>query len=699
MTTFFMNPCLSLTQKIDMDHKKYFILRTPYTPAGDQQQAIDSLISGIKYNDHAQTLLGITGSGKTYTIAAVIEKIQRPVLVMSHNKILAAQLYREFKDFFPDNLVEFFISYYDYYQPESYILSQNKYIEKDMSINSEIQRLRLKTTSALLSGRKDIIVVASVSCIYGIGSPSEYTKLILHIKEGDKWQRDDFTAKIVGIHYSRTEKSLEYGMFRIRGDIIDIFPIESDRPIRIYFWDDEIEAIYFINSEDGTKQERIAMYTLFPGSHFVTTPARLQTTCELIKQELQWRKKILLREDRIQEARRIEERTLLDIDMLNQVGYCSGIENYSRYLSARKPKERPYCLFDYFPDNFLLVVDESHQTIPQIQSMYAGDRSRKLTLIEHGFRLPSALDNRPLAFQEWETLIPNVIFVSATPSEYEIEQSGGIIVEQIIRPTGLLEPEIEIRPLKNQLDDIIDETRKAISQDQRVLIITITKRLSEEISLYLKDLNISSAYLHSDLDALERIEVIYRFRQGDINALVGINLLREGLDIPEIGLIVIMDADKEGFLRSSTALFQIIGRAARNKKGRAILYADTITKSISKVLKEIKRRRKIQIDYNRKNHIVPYTVKKEIKRMIEPYLLSNKEFLNKETRAKQLFEIKKLNNKFHFISFPNAKPLIFNSSEELVGHLKKCMHKTAKKLDFELASQLRDQIKLMENSL
>jgi len=547
-----------------------FKLHSPYKPAGDQPAAIAELTEGINAGDKFQTLLGITGSGKTRTIANTIENVERPTLVMSHNKTLAAQLYRELSDFFPENRVEFFISYYDYYQPEAYLSTQDKYIEKDLSINEEIQRLRLRATSSLLSGRRDVIIVSSVSCIYGIGSPSEYEKLILNLNVGQNIPRNTILYDLVDLHYNRNDLDFKRGTFRVRGDVIDVYPAYSDEGLRITQWGDEIESLQLFDVNDGTIIENVNEFRVYPASHYVTSKSRLETAIDQIREELEWRKKVLIDEEKFLEAKRIEQRTLFDIEMIQEIGYCSGIENYSRYLSARKPGERPYCLLDYFPDDYLVVVDESHQTIPQINAMYGGDRSRKVELVEHGFRLPSALDNRPLTFDEWEELVNQVIFVSATPGDYELEKSGGVYTEQIIRPTGLMEPEIEIRPLDNQVDDLLGEIREKIAKKERVLVITLTKRLSEELSEYLKNLNINAAYMHSELNALERIEVLYKFRRGDFDVLVGINLLREGIDIPELSLVAIMDADKEGFLRSETSLFQIVGRAARNLGGKAV---------------------------------------------------------------------------------------------------------------------------------
>ncbi|MFP8489871.1 excinuclease ABC subunit UvrB [Gracilimonas sp. Q87] len=680
-----------------------FKLHSPYKPAGDQPAAIAELTEGIEAGDKFQTLLGITGSGKTRTVANTIENVQRPTLVMSHNKTLAAQLYRELSDFFPENRVEFFISYYDYYQPEAYLSTQDKYIEKDLSINEEIQRLRLRATSSLLSGRRDVIIVSSVSCIYGIGSPSEYEKLILNLNVGQEIPRNTILYDLVDLHYNRNDLDFKRGTFRVRGDVIDVYPAYSDEGLRITQWGDEIESLQLFDVNDGTIIDNVNEFRVYPASHYVTSKERLETAIEQIREELEWRKKVLIDEEKFLEAKRIEQRTLFDIEMIQEIGYCSGIENYSRYLSARKPGERPYCLLDYFPDDYLVVVDESHQTIPQISAMYGGDRSRKVELVEHGFRLPSALDNRPLTFDEWEELVSQVIFVSATPSDYELEKSGGVYTEQIIRPTGLMEPEIEIRPLGNQVDDLLGEIREKIAKKERVLVITLTKRLSEELSEYLKNLNINAAYMHSELNALERIEVLYKFRRGDFDVLVGINLLREGIDIPELSLVAIMDADKEGFLRSETSLFQIVGRAARNVGGKAILYADKITKSIDKVVKETKRRRKIQEEYNEKHGITPSTIKKELKPLVDPSLISSQSFdfarKDEEPEEDALEVIRVADEGIQYKASPAMKEVTFESKDKLLDHLRETMYHAAKNMEFEEAARIRDQIGKLENEL
>ncbi len=681
-----------------------FELQSPFKPAGDQPKAIEELTQGIHDGEKFQTLLGITGSGKTRTIASVIENVEKPTLVMSHNKTLAAQLYRELSDFYPDNRVEFFISYYDYYQPEAYISSQDKYIEKDLSINDEIQRLRLRATSSLLSGRRDVIIVSSVSCIYGIGSPSEYAKLILSLKTGMEIPRNKMLYDLVDLHYARNDFEFKRGTFRVRGDVVDVYPAYSDEGLRITQWGDEIEKMQLFDTETGNIIETVDEFRVYPASHYVTTKSRLEESIQQIRDELNWRVEVLKDEEKFLEAKRIEQRTLFDIEMIQEIGYCSGIENYSRYLSGRKPGERPYCLLDYFPDDYLIVVDESHQTIPQISAMYGGDRSRKVELVEHGFRLPSALDNRPLTFEEWETLINQVIFVSATPSDYELEKSDGVFAEQIIRPTGLMEPEIEVRPLANQVDDILEEIRKRVAKKERVLCITLTKRLSEELSEYLKNLGISAAYMHSELNALERIEVLYKYRRGDFDVLVGINLLREGIDIPELSLVAIMDADKEGFLRSETSLFQIVGRAARNVGGKAILYADKITESMRKVIDETNRRREMQEAYNKEHGITPSTIKKELKPLVDPALISTKGFaLDKEAekQAEQdyLESIKVAEDGIQYKASPAMKEVTFDSKEKFLQYLQDSMVNAARNMEFEEAARIRDQIEQLKEEL
>ncbi len=671
-----------------------FNLQSKFNPSGDQPKAINELTEGLKRGDKFQTLLGITGSGKTMTIASVIENVNRPTLVMSHNKTLAAQLYREFSDFFPDNSVEFFISYYDYYQPEAYIVSSDKYIEKDLSINDEIQRLRLRATSSLLSGRKDVIIVASVSCIYGIGSPSEYAKLIIQLKLGMEIPRSKLLYDFVDLHYSRNDYDFQRSKFRVRGDVVDIYPAYSEHALRIEFWGEEIEKLSIFDPDTGDLIEDVDEFTIYPASHYVTTKSRQEETIKAIQDEMHWRLDVLREEEKYIEAQRLEQRTVFDLEMIKEIGYCPGIENYSRYLAGRKPGERPFCLMDYFPEDYLLVMDESHQSVPQIEAMYGGDRSRKVTLVEHGFRLPSALDNRPLTFNEWQEMINQCIFVSATPADYELEQSGGIYVEQIIRPTGLMEPKVQMKPLKNQIDDLIEEIREVTAKGERVLVLTLTKRMSEELSEYLKNLGIKAAYMHSELDAMQRVEVLYRYRRGDFKVLVGINLLREGIDIPELSLVAILDADKEGFLRSETALFQIAGRAARNAEGRVIFYADKVTRSMKKVMDEMERRRKLQQEFNEEHGITPMTVTKDLKPLVDPSLISAQPFdLERELEQEEPVELLKVaDDGIHYKPNPAMKEVVFEDKKALIEHLSETMKTAARNLEFEEAARIRDQI-------
>lgn len=679
-----------------------FKLVSAFQPAGDQPKAIEDLVSGLKNGDKFQTLLGITGSGKTRTIASVIEANGKPTLVMSHNKTLAAQLYRELSDFFPENCVEFFISYYDYYQPEAYMVTQDKYIEKDLSINDEIQRLRLRATSSLLSGRTDVIIVASISCIYGIGSPSEYAQLIVNLKVGINIPRNKLLYDLVELHYNRNDVEFKRGVFRVRGDIVDLYPAYSEQALRITFWGDEIEGLALIDPDTGKEIEKVYQFFVYPASHYVTTKDRLAESINQIRDELIWRTEVLRSEEKFIEAHRLEQRTFFDIEMIQEIGYCSGIENYSRYLAGRKPGERPYCLMDYFPDDYLLVLDESHQSVPQIGAMYGGDRSRKMSLVEHGFRLPSALDNRPLTFEEWEGMINQCIFVSATPNDYELEKSEGVYVEQIIRPTGLMEPEIMVRPLANQIDDLIEEIRLRVEKNERTLVLTLTKRMSEELSEYLKNLGIKAAYMHSELDAIQRIEVLFRYRRGDFDVLVGINLLREGIDIPELGLVAILDADKEGFLRSTTSLMQISGRAARNISGKVIFYADKITASMKKVIDETNRRREIQREYNEKHGITPQTVYKELRPLVDPSLISNQkvDFDNAYSSENDPIElISAADDGIHYKASPAMKEVVFESKDEFMNYLQESMMTAARNLEFEEAARIRDQIEKLKKEM
>jgi len=587
-----------------------FKLQSQFSPAGDQPEAIHELVEGLRRGDAAQTLLGVTGSGKTFTIANVLQEVQRPALVLSHNKTLAAQLYTEFQQFFPENAVEYFVSYYDYYQPEAYIPSSNTYIEKDLAINEEIDRMRLKTTSSLLSGRRDIIVVASVSCIYGIGNPDDFAKSVIHLKQGMIISREQFLYALVNSLYSRTELALEPAKFRIKGDTVDVFPPYHNVAYRILFFDNEIEQIYEIDPESGSKLREQPHLTLYPANLFVTSPEAMNEAIWQIKLDLGKQLEYLKSIGKHLEAKRLDDRVTYDVEMMKEVGYCSGIENYSRYFDKRNPGERPFCILDFFSDDFILVVDESHVTVPQIGGMYGGDRSRKMNLVEYGFRLPAAMDNRPLKFHEFEQMIGQSIFVSATPANYELEKSNGVVVEQIVRPTGLLDPPIEVRSADNQVDDLLDEIERTVGKGERVLVTTLTKKMAEELCGYLIRIGISTQYIHSEVETLERIEILKDLRSGSIDVLVGVNLLREGLDLPEVSLVAIMDADKEGFLRNERSLTQTAGRAARHINGRVIFYANKITKSMRATIEETNRRRSKQQTYNLKHNIIPHTVQK-----------------------------------------------------------------------------------------
>ncbi|NBV13824.1 MAG: excinuclease ABC subunit UvrB [Sphingobacteriia bacterium] len=666
-----------------------FSLQSEYLPAGDQPEAIKQLTEGILAGDQHQTLLGVTGSGKTFTIANVIQASARPTLVMSHNKTLAAQLYGELKHFFPENKVEFFISYYDYYQPEAYISSTNTYIEKDLSINQEIEKLRLKATAALLSGRRDIIVVASVSCIYGIGKPEDYAARIFHTFEGMIIGRNTFLYQLVELFYSRTEAKFERGNFRVKGDTVEIYPASEDHGVRYIFFGDELESIQVFEIDSGKKIDRCKEFTLYPANLFITSRQVLNNSLVNIQDEMMRQVVYFSEQGMGLEAKRIQERTEFDMEMMRELGYCSGIENYSRWLTERTPGSRPYCLIDYFPDDFLLVVDESHVTLPQIRGMFGGDRSRKLSLIENGFRLPSALDNRPLKFDEFEGLINQVIYVSATPEEYELEKSEGIIVEQVVRPTGLLDPEVQIRPCYNQIDDLLEEIDFCIKRDQRILVTTLTKRMAEELAGYLADLKIKARYIHSDVDALERVEILRDLRLGKFDVLIGINLLREGLDLPEVALVAILDADKEGFLRSARSLIQTAGRAARNSEGRVLLYADKITKSMQELIHETERRRAKQIRYNEAHGITPTTVSKTRENILNRTQIKINEGPVYYADSEDL----------PLVADPVLQYMNLDQLKKAGQEAKRKMEKAAREMDFPAAAKFRDEMFAIETQI
>ncbi len=668
-------------------------LESIYQPTGDQPRAIKELTNGILRKIKCQTFLGVTGSGKTFSISNVIKNVGKPVLIMSHNKTLAAQLFGEFKRFFPENKVEFFISYYDYYQPEAYIPSTDTYIAKDLSINEEIDRLRLRATASLLEGRKDVIIVSSVSCIYGIGAPEEYAEQILILKKGEKISRKKLLSKLVDIHYVRNDYEFKRGNFRVRGDIVEVVPaFENETAIRIEMFDNEIENLRYINRKNGGIVGIDDSVSLYPAKYFVTSQYKIDAAMENIQAELAERLNTLYSEGKLVEAQRLEQRTNFDIEMIKEVGYCSGIENYSRHLDGRPPGSRPACLFDYFPKDFLLIVDESHVSVPQIRGMYNGDRMRKKTLVEHGFRLPSALDNRPMTFEEWESMINQVIFVGATPGDYELERSEGVIVEQVIRPTGLLDPEVQVKPVKNQIDDLINEIRLRSKRGERVLVTTLTKRMSEDLTDYLLDIGIRVKYMHSEIDALDRVDILRGLRLGDFDVLVGVNLLREGLDLPEVSLVAILDADKEGFLRSEKSLLQTAGRTARNANGIVIMYADKVTESMDKVIKETNRRRKIQEEYNKKNGIEPQTIYKTYEEIMSTTIVADSK-TNLEYKKKKK-DTKK--SSLSIITEPLFKKITGEQRKELIDQLRTEMKNAAKDLEFERAAELRDEISRLE---
>lgn len=663
-----------------------FKLVSSYQPTGDQPEAIRQLAEGVRNNEQNQTLLGVTGSGKTFTIANVIQEVNKPTLILSHNKTLAAQLYGEFKSFFPENAVEYFISYYDYYQPEAFIATTGTYIEKDLSINQEIEKLRLATTSALMSGRRDIIVIASVSCIYGMGNPDEYKNSIVRVGVGEIISRNQFLFRLVEILYARSEGEFLRGTFRVKGDTVDIFLAYADFGYRIIFFGDEIEEIHRIDPWTGKKISDEKMVAIFPANLFVTGKETMLRAISEIQADLVKQIAHFGSEGRLMEAERIKQRTEFDLEMMRELGYCSGIENYSRYFDNRNPGQRPFCLLDFFPDDFLMVVDESHVTMPQIRAMWGGDRSRKESLVEYGFRLPSALDNRPLTFQEFEDLIGQTIFVSATPSDYELRKSEGVVVEQIIRPTGLLDPLIEVRPTKGQIDDLLDEVYDRIKKQERVLITTLTKRMAEELSKYLDRVGVKCRYIHSEIKTLERVEILRELRLGVIDVLVGVNLLREGLDLPEVSLVAIMDADKEGFLRDIRSLIQTIGRAARNENGKVLMYGDKMTGSMQLAISETNRRRAKQMAYNEEQGITPKTIWRTQEEILEQTSIADK-------MAKRVKTYSKPDEKLLQAADPLAQYMSKEQLIKLKEQLQKEMEKAARDLDFPLAARLRDEIK------
>jgi excinuclease ABC subunit B len=669
-----------------------FELVSDYKPTGDQPEAIRQLVSGLHNGIQQQTLLGVTGSGKTFTVANVIKEVQRPTLILSHNKTLAAQLYGEFKQFFPNNAVEYFVSYYDYYQPEAYIPSTGTFIEKDLQINDEIEKLRLAATSALLSGRRDVIVVASVSCIYGIGNPTEFKNSILHLKKGDIVVRNKFLFRLVENLYQRSGTDFQRGQFRVSGDTVDIYLAYADYALRIGFWGDEIETIAAIDPESGRTLEKYEQIDIFPANLFVSSPDNTRQAITQIQDDLIPQVAAFKEEGKLEEAKRLEERVNYDLEMIRELGYCSGIENYSRYFDRREPGERPFCLLDYFPEDFLMVIDESHVTLPQVRGMYGGDRSRKINLIDYGFRLQAAIDNRPLKFDEFEGFLSNVIYVSATPAEYELQQSEGVVVEQLIRPTGLLDPLIEVHPSKNQIDHLIAHIQERRAVDERVLVTTLTKRMAEELQKYLDRLGIPCRYIHSEIDTIERVEILRQLRLGDFDVLIGVNLLREGLDLPEVSLVAILDADKEGFLRNVRSLVQTVGRAARNVNGKVLMYADKITDSMQRTIEETARRRLTQEAYNLAHNQVPTALKKSKDKIMESTTVADGDQNTRQVKVLQAEKEKK-------VAFQHDTQL--QNPEERTKELKtlkKAMESAAKDLDFIEAARIRDLIKAIEKS-
>jgi len=668
-----------------------FNLTSQYQPTGDQPEAIKQLVEGVNNGDPFQTLLGVTGSGKTFTIANVIAQTQKPTLVLSHNKTLAAQLYGEFKQFFPENAVNYFVSYYDYYQPEAFIPTTNTYIEKDLQINEEIEKLRLRTTSALMSGRRDVIVVSSISCIYGMGNPDDFKDSVFRFAVGTRISRNAFLHRLVEILYSRTTADFKRGTFRVKGDVVDVFPAYMDIAYRISFFGDDIEELSTFDISTGKTIEKMTHMVLFPANLYVAPRERFTQSIWAIQEELETRKKQFINDGRFLEAKRLEERVNYDLEMIRELGYCSGIENYSRFFDGRQPGARPFCLLDYFPDDYLMVIDESHVTVPQIRAMYGGDRSRKISLVEYGFRLPAALDNRPLNFQEFEKLAPQTIYVSATPGDFELEKSGGVVVEQVIRPTGLLDPVIDVRPVINQVDDLLEEVDRTVKMGDRVLVTTLTKRMAEELAKYMDRLGIKCRYIHSEVKTLQRVEILRGLRLGEFDVLIGINLLREGLDLPEVSLVAILDADKEGFLRSERSLIQTIGRAARNDRGRVIMYADKITDSMQITMDETDRRREKQIQYNLKNGITPMTVGKSRLEIIEQTSVVDfkggmqKAYVETDTASLAADPI------VQYMTKPDLKKSIENTRKEMLA--------AAKNMDFLLAAKLRDEMFALEKMM
>ena len=665
-----------------------FKLVSDYKPTGDQPEAIKQLVEGVESDIQNQTLLGVTGSGKTFTIANVIKNTNKPTLILSHNKTLAAQLYSEFKEFFPENAVEYFVSYYDYYQPEAFMPVTGTYIEKDLAINDELEKLRLSATSTLLSGRRDVIIVSSVSCIYGIGNPNEFENSILSIEVGMTISRNKFLYKLVENLYSRSDVEFNRGNFRVKGDVVDIFLAYADHALRIEFWGDEIEAITTIDPENNTKIETFKDINIYPANIFVSSPETTKQAIEQIQEDMVLQVAAFKKEGKIEESKRLEERVSYDLEMIRELGYCSGIENYSRYFDKRSPGSRPFCLLDYFPDDFMMVIDESHVTIPQIKAMYGGDRARKINLVDYGFRLQAAMDNRPLKFEEFEMIIPQTIYVSATPADFELEKSEGVVVEQVIRPTGLLDPNIEVRPSLNQIDNLIEEIHKRIEVDERVLVTTLTKRMAEELQKYLDRVGIKCRYIHSEVKTIDRVTILKQLRMGDFDVLIGVNLLREGLDLPEVSLIAILDADKEGFLRNEKSLVQTVGRAARNVNGLVIMYADKMTDSMQRTIDETARRRKIQIEYNELHGKTPQPLNKSIGKTLENIKIINEDKMYRPMSDEELA----------IASDPVIQYIKSEDLDKNIKSVRKAMEKAAKELNFMEAARLRDELFALEKS-